>query len=460
MVKKYKLMSWIAVLIAIVIAVLVNVFMSVFTKKVPIKIDLTSNKRYELTDESYEYLKTYETDTVFYVIASETDQDTNARAILDRYEAANSHIRIENVDPDRNPSFGREYVGDGETLSSNSVVVVAGDRSRVIENSEFYEVENGQITGLNVESKITSALKYVSSETEMNVYFTSGHGELELTGAKEALASENYVTSDISLMTEDIPENASALIIPRPTSDFSTADIAKIDAYLKSGGAVQVYLSGECPTMSNLYSYLSTNGITVNDDEIVEGGANILSSTSGSYMFITNYVKNDVTSDVISKKRITAYVPFSKSLEALFESSGEYTVSEYLASSDSSYTSENFESPTKDTAVHTGSSSIALMSENSGTGGKLYVSGTTMLLSKTVTEVNDVGLANFEYFTSLTNSMTGAGEAFVVPVKSVGANLLIMSTVAKGILFIIFVIIFPAALLTAGLAVFFRRRNM
>lgn len=460
MIKKYRLMSWIAVLIALVIVVLVNMFMSVFTKKVPVKIDLTSNKRYELTEESYEYLKTYTTDTVFYVIASETDQDTNTRAILDRYEAANSHIRIENVDPDRNPSFGREYVNEGETLNSNSVVVVAGDRSRVIENSEFYETQNGQITGLNVESKITSALKYVSSETEMSVYFTSGHGELDFAGAKEALASENYVTADISLMTDEIPEEASALIIPRPTSDFSTPEIAKVDAYLNSGGAVQVYLSGECPTLNNLYSYLSNNGITVNDNEIVEGGANILSSTSGSYMFITNYVKNDVTSDIISKKRITAYVPFSKSLDSLFESSGEYSVSEYLASSDNSYTSTNFESPTRDTADHTGSSSIALMSENSGTGSKLYVSGTTMLLSKTVTEVNDAGLANFEYFTALTNSMTGAGEAFVVPVKSVGANLLVMSTVAKGMLFIIFVIVFPAAFLAAGLAVFFRRRNM
>lgn len=459
MVKKYKLMSWIAVIIAIAIVVLVNVFMSVFTKKVPIKIDLTSNKRYELTEESYEYLKTYTADTIIYMIASEAEQDADVRAILDRYEATNSHIRIENIDPDRNPSFGRDYVSDGEQINYDSVVVVSGDKSKIIEYSELCN-ETSSKKILNVESQITSALKYVSSETEMSVYFSSGHGELNFAGAKDALASENYVTADISLMTEDIPENASALIIPRPTSDFSTAEIAKIDAYLKNGGAVQVYLSGECPTMSNLYSYLSTNGITVNDDEIVEGGANILSSTSGSYMFITNYVKNDVTSDIISKKRISAYVPFSKSLEALFESSGEYTVSEYLASSDSSYTSVNFESPTKDTAVHTGSSSIALMSENSGTGGKLYVSGTTMLLSKTVTEVNDVGLANFEYFTSLTNSMTGAGEAFVVPVKSVGANLLVMSTVAKGILFIIFVIIFPAALLTAGLAVFFRRRNM
>ena len=44
MVKKYKLMSWIVVIIAIAIVILVNVFMSVFTKKVPIKIDLTSNK--------------------------------------------------------------------------------------------------------------------------------------------------------------------------------------------------------------------------------------------------------------------------------------------------------------------------------------------------------------------------------------------------------------------------------
>lgn len=458
--KKYKAMSWAGVAVAVALLVLVNVFMSVLAEKTQIKIDLTSNKRYELTDESYEYLDTYTADTVMYILASETEQDTNARAILDRYAAANSHITIENVDIERNPSFGREYVQDGETLTSNSVIVVSGDRSRVIENSEFYATENGSITGLNVESKITSALKYVSSDTVINAYFTTGHNELEFEGAKGALESENYTVADVATMTEDIPEDADLLILPRPMTDFTTAEIAKIDAFVEAGGAVQVYLSGECTGLTNLYSYLNTAGIVVNDNEIVESSSNAVSSGGSSYLFLLNYVKNDVTEGIISEGRISGYLPFAKSLDALYETSGAVTVSAYLTSSEDSYTSTNFSQPTRDTAEYEGESNIALMSENGDTGGKIYVSGTSMLLSHPVEDVNGIGFANIEYFTSLSNDMTGNGETFVVPVKSVGAEVLTMSPAAERVIFTVIVILVPAAMLALGIVVFFKRRNM
>ncbi len=458
--RKYKVMSWAGVGIAVALLILVNIFMSVLAEKTQIKIDLTSNKRYELTDETYSYLDTYTADTVMYILASETDQDTNARAILDRYVAANSHIKIENIDIDRNPSFGREYVQDGETMTANSVIVVSGDRSRVIENSEFYATQDGQITGLNVESEITSALKYVSSDETMNAYFTTGHDELEFEGAKNALETENYTVSDIATLTEDIPEDADLLIIPRPMTDLTTAEIAKIDDFVKSGGAVQVYLSGECLGLTNLYSYLNTAGIVVNDNEIVESSSNAVSSGGNSYLFLMNYVRNDVTSSVISKGKVSGYLPFSKSLDALYESSGAVTVSSYLTSSEESYTSTNFSQPTRDTAEYEGESNIALMSENSDTGGKIYVSGTTMLLSQPVEDVNGIGFANVEYFTTLSNSMTGNGETFVVPVKSVGAETLTMSPAAQRVIFTVIVILVPAAMLALGILVFFKRRNM
>lgn len=457
--RKYKAMSWAGVAIAIALLLLVNIFMSVLADKTQIKIDLTTNKRYELTDESYAYLDTYTADTTIYVLASVTDQDTNVRAILDRYQAANSHIKIENVDVERNPSFGREYVSDGETLTSNSVIVVSGDRSRVIENSDFYATQNGSITGLDVESKITSALKYVSSDTVTNAYFTTGHNELDFEGAKTALESENYIVSDLATVTEDIPEDADLVIIPRPTTDFTTAEISKLDAFVRDGGALQVYFSGECTGLSNLYAYLNTTGIVVNDNEIVETSNNAVSAGT-TYLFLLNYVQNEVTESMINKDQILGYLPFSKSLDALYESSGAVTVSAYLTSSDNSYTSTNFSQPTRDTADYEGASNIALMSENGDTGGKIYVSGTSMLLSQPAEDVNSVGFANIEYFTALSNNMTGDGETFVVPVKSVGAEVLTMSPAAQRVIFTVIVVLVPAAMLALGIAVFFKRRNM
>lgn len=458
--KKYKVMSWAGVAIAVALGVLVNLFMSVLAEKTQIKIDLTSNKLYELTDESYEYLGTYTSDTVIYILASEDEQDDEVRAILDRYVAANSHIKIENVDVERNPSFGREYVEDGRILTVNSIIVVSGDRSRIIELPEIKDEENGITTQLNVESKITSALKYVSSDTVINAYFTTGHNELELEGAKSALESENYTVADIATITEDIPEDADLLILPRPMMDFTTAELAKIDAFVKTGGSVQVYLNAECTGLTNLYSYLNTVGIIVNDNIICENSSNAVVADGMPYLFLLNYERNDVTEDIISEGRISIYQPFAKSIDALYETSGAVTVSPYLTSSENSYTSTDFSQPTRATATYEGESNIALMSENGDTGGKIYVSGTDMLLSYPVEDVNGMGIANIEYFTALSNDMTGNGETFVVPVKNVDEEAMTMSITAVWVLFAVIVILVPAAVLALGIAVFFKRRNM
>lgn len=458
--KKYKTISWISVAAAIVIFILVNVFMSVFTAKVPVKLDLTSNRRYELTDVTYDYLDTYTADTVFYIAASESRQDTTARAILDRYAAANSHIKIVNVDIAKNPSFGMDYVSHGETISENSVVVVSGEKSKIISNADFYaKSSDGSIAGLNVEQEITTALKYVSSAEETNIYFTAGHGEAAFKGAKEALANESYKTSDISLLTQDIPSDADMIIIPRPTSDFSTAEIAKLDAYLRNGGNVQVYFNGSVTGLTNLYSYIASAGIQVNDDVIVEDASHAVNISSTAAIYIADYVQNDVSESFIKAKRLAGYIAYAKSLSRL-DNSGAYTVSEYLASSDNSYTSAEFANPVVDTAKKRGSSSIALMSENAETGGKLFVSGSILLLTDDVETINNFGYVNAEYFTLLSNNMLEKEDTFVIPVKELGAAKLTMNTIVKYTLFVIFVCIIPVVLLVSGIIVFFRRRNM
>lgn len=458
--KKYITLSWAAVAAAVAIFVLVNVFMSVFTARVPVKIDLTSNKRYELTDVTYDFLDTYTADTTFYIAASESRQDTTARAILDRYAAANSHIKIINVDTAKNPSFGMEYVSGGETISENSVIIVSGDKSRIIADADFYyKNSDGSIAGLNVEQEITTALKYVSSEEETTIYFTAGHGEADFKGAREALANESYKTKEISLLTQDIPDDADMLILARPTSDFSTAEIARIDSFLRNGGNVQVYFNGSVTGLSNLYSYIASAGIQTNDDVIVEDASHAVSVSQTAAIYIADYVENDVSKSFIKERRLAGYIPYAKSLTRL-DNSGAYTISEYLASSSSSYTSADFSNPSVDTAVKKGSSSIALMSENAETGGKLFVSGSIFLMTDNVETINNFGYVNAEYFTYLSNSMLEKEDTFVIPVKELGAAKLTMNTIVKYTLFIVFVIIIPLALLIGGVIVFFRRRNM
>ena len=62
-VKKYKFVSSVVIAIAVVLVIVVNVFVSVLNNKLPLKIDLTSNKMYELSDKTKEYLVTSDDST-------------------------------------------------------------------------------------------------------------------------------------------------------------------------------------------------------------------------------------------------------------------------------------------------------------------------------------------------------------------------------------------------------------
>lgn len=454
--KKYKIYSRIGIVIAIAIFVLVNVFMSVLTKKMPIKLDLTSNKRYELSEESYAFLDKYTVDTVIYIIASETDEDKDVRAVIDRYSVANPKIKVENIDLDENPAFGLQYVQEGESLSENAVVVAAGNKSRVITKNELHVTENGVETGLDVESKITSALKYVSSDKQYKAYFTTGHGEDEFVGAKSVLESENYIVDDISLISSDIPEDTSVLVIPHPMRDFTTAEMAKIDRYVRSGGAVQVYVSWECPVLPNLNEYLEKSGITIRENIIAEKESNAI----GENLFVVSYNKNDVTSSIIAENRFSAYRPFSKWID-YSAASGAVEVSEYLRAMNGAYTVSDLNNPVRDEIEHTTPPTVALMSENIENGGKIYVCGNKMLLNYDEAEINGYGLANMVYFAALTSEMCrDSAETFVVPVKETADNSLVMLSVVQNILFVIIVVLIPLAFTAGGLVVFFKRRNM
>ena len=70
-VKKYKFVSSVAIAIAVVLVIVVNVFVSVLNNKLPLKIDLTSNKMYELSYKTKEYLKNYDTPVDIYILAGE-----------------------------------------------------------------------------------------------------------------------------------------------------------------------------------------------------------------------------------------------------------------------------------------------------------------------------------------------------------------------------------------------------
>ena len=115
------------------------------------------------------------------------------------------HIKVEQKDPVVNPKFVSEYTSDN--LSSNSLIVVCGDRNKVVNYNNIYEstmdynTYSYQTTGFDGEGQITSAIAYVTSENLPVLYTLEGHGEQELDSTiKEDIEKAN--------MENQIPESA------------------------------------------------------------------------------------------------------------------------------------------------------------------------------------------------------------------------------------------------------------
>ena len=63
-------------------------------------------------------------------------EDDTISNLLSRYKDESKHIKVEVKDPVVNPKFASEYTTDD--LASNSLIVVCGDRNKVINYNDMY----------------------------------------------------------------------------------------------------------------------------------------------------------------------------------------------------------------------------------------------------------------------------------------------------------------------------------
>ena len=130
--KKYlKNGSYSSVMIVVFVAIIIVINMIV--GNLPSKytqLDISAQKLYTIGDETKSVLKNLDKDVTIYLIAQDGSEDENISNLLQRYADESSHITVEQKDPVVNPKFVSEYTSDN--LSSNSLIVVCGDRNKVV----------------------------------------------------------------------------------------------------------------------------------------------------------------------------------------------------------------------------------------------------------------------------------------------------------------------------------------
>ena len=297
-----------SLIITLIIIVLINIIGSfVYTR-----FDLTSEKRYTISDTSKEILKGLD-DYVYFRVYLEGDFPAGfkklrkeTKEMLDEFRAYSKFIDYEFINPsessdpnERQETYkilwqnGLNYYT--ETVQTNNgmqqIMIWPGIIMSYREKELAIDLLSGQSgqsqeTVLNnsaqdLEYKLISAIKDISTVMRPTIAFSDGHGELadlEVYDIADALSKKYSIKRTTlngqlnALIKRDFDQDSSivirpaykALIIAKPTMPFSEKDKFIIDQYIMYGGKVMWLIDPVSASMDSLQNAESTMGLAQN----------------------------------------------------------------------------------------------------------------------------------------------------------------------------------------------------
>lgn len=469
----------------VVVIILINVVVSLLSERFPsMNIDLTANKVNTLSDAALEVAKEVEEETTIYILATDDWLDyannqgvaySTLVSLSDKLAEANSKIKVEQVDLEKNPSFVNEYAD--ENLTNGCVVVKTDKRYRVLTISDLFPSESNSQTGStasynDVDSALATAIKQVNLSEVPVVSIATGHSEA-MTDAFDSLSSflnENaFDVQQFNILSEDIPENTQILFLGTPNTDYTEDELKKLDEYLseKESGKTRTLLISATPgqaSLPNLMSFLEEWGISYDSTSmILESDSSRTFGNSALYL-----------SDVDSENGIPdgdyplLVTPYSVPVTRLFDSNNSVVTYSLAATSEGSYlqktdsdedASETAEKKSYDTAV------LARKSlDSSGTGAyaNVIVLGSTYMLAPST--LNTSTFSNGDYFIDLAKyatDTTNSNNTVYSPRVQAGVQDITATTNVINFLGLgVFTITIPVVILLAGLAVYIKRRHL
>lgn len=473
----------------VVVVILINVVVSLLSERFPsMNIDLTANQVNTLSDAALEVAKEVEEETTIYILATDDWLDyangqgvpySSLVSLSDKLAEANSKIKVEQIDLEKNPTFVNKYAE--EDLTNGYVVVETEKRYRVLTISDMFPTESnsqtGQSTNYNdVDSALATAIKQVNLAEVPVVSIATGHNEY-LTEAFDSLTSffnENaFDVQQFNILTEEIPENTQILFLATPTTDYTEDELKKLDTYLsdKENGKSRTLLVSAMPgqaNLPNLMGFLEEWGISYDPTSVI-----LESDTSRTFGNSALYLSDTNTEDKIPDGDYPLLVtPYSVPVTRLFDANNSVVTYSLASTSEGSYlqkatkkvdsdedASETAEKKSYDTAVIARKS---LDSSGMGAYANVIVLGSTYMLDPSTLTTST--FSNGTYFADLAKYATDTTDTNnTVYSPRVEAGTKDMTATTNVINFLglgVFTITIPVVILLVGLVVYIKRRHL
>ena len=338
-------LSVIFVVIIVVVNLIVDAFPSTYTE-----LDVSDQQLFSIGDQTKDFLKELDKDVTIYQIAQSGSEDEVVSKLLQKYEEASDHIKVEKKDPVVNPKFTSEYTD--EEVSSNSLIVVCGDRSKIVDYNNIYESSMDYTTysyttsGFDGEGQITSAISYVTSDNLPVLYTLDGHGEKSLDSTlQEDIEKANIEIKSLNLLTEEsVPEDADCLMINSPSTDISEEERDAIIEYLENGGKAMIFSDYTEESMDNFDAVLENYGVERVDGIVIEGDAQHYAMQMPYYL-LPDVSSAEAVSD-FSSQGYFVLAPYAQGIRQLDNVRDTLTIESLLTTSDEAYSKTDLNTET------------------------------------------------------------------------------------------------------------------
>ena len=486
--------------------IVLNVLIGVLAERVNLEFDMSLTDQNSISEENIDFIKNLDKEVTvtmcakaedytgtymnyyaqqYGVTESYTDYYKQTVNLIEKYNNYNKKIKIEYVDTQSTEfnKISQKYSKDTINYGDIIVTCAVGDNERykIIGYEDIYAVtqddtyaaygySTSKVSGNNIETALTSAISYVTSNKTSKVAFITGHSKNDYSKEYQTLLKTNNYEIDVisDAMVTTLSDEYDALFIVAPTTDFMASELDAISKFLDNDGKYQkglvFFADTTAPYLPNFYGLLEEWGIAVGEGILFETNNN--NYLPGSPTVLGSYANSE---DDIIKGINTCITGKNLPIKPAFSEEGHYKVTSLVA--------------TPESVVN---APVGTADSWSGADGHTKESFATVIQSKRMNYNEDnEEIKNFVFaFSSIDfiysdyaemNQISNKDIAFAAAERACGAEDSGISFVAKTIeqesfadsvtqsssrvISVIFMALLPLALLVASIYVYIRRKN-
>ena len=281
-----------------VAAIFILGLLNVLGSRYQTKVDLTANKQFTLSDQSYQLAAALPQPVHItgWLTANDSRKQDFQTLLGDYANHSGGKITYDFNDPEAHPA---DAVAAGIT-STGTIVYQMGDKKQTS-------------TGTTEKDVDTALVKL--ERPQKTLYFTTGHGERSLDGfgpqdygtIKQNLTTDNFTVNPLNLVTQRaVPDDASAVVIAGPTDPFLQEELDALKAYVAGGGKLIVLQGPNSKT--DLSSVLQNYQVSFSGNTVVDPVKSV--PQDPRVVVIDSYGNHAVTQDL----RALTFFPLTTSI--------------------------------------------------------------------------------------------------------------------------------------------------